>query len=278
VASLSAVPNKPAPAGPQTRKSADSERRRVLPPRVRTGQKDRIYKLGSKLALNFWQSASTDQRWRSKQTAAHSPLACLHRLYGASGALWAVGVAPADLPDSVTSFSSVPVPGQPEKTSGFVESSSTGRRYSFCLRWTVKDGVAVVYEVLPEPLDCACLPVTTHLPSPVANRLHYPPAPRVQLGAVESAIWQTGLPVVGLSIVLRAMALGNLAAGTGGPGIPDPILAPSLLYVCLKRSGKKVTLGQVGSIFDLEGSLLRDGVRQLQLLVRRNAQSNLGWL
>ncbi|MEX2553675.1 MAG: hypothetical protein WD627_11825 [Actinomycetota bacterium] len=271
----SSVPIKRFPVSSGDRKqSMGSGGKRVVPPRARTEQRaDRVFKLGNRLAMSFWQSASGDQRWRTKQTAAQSPLACLHRLYGASGALWAIGMAPGELPDYVYSTTAVPVSGEPEVTAGSVRSAASRWEYSFWLQWKMKDGVAVVNEVLPHPLECRRLYESTYLPPPVAGRLYRPPEPRVQLEAVESVIWQRGLPVFGLSVALRAMALGDRVAGIGGLNLPDQILAPSLLYVSLKKSGKNVTLNQVASHFDSAGSLVRDGVRELQQLVRRNLQS-----
>lgn len=231
---------------------------------------ERVIKEGAKLAMAFWMAAAGDQRWRSRQTDTPSPLACLHQLYGSSGAFYAIGAPTAAIPDFVRSVTAAPDPADLECTTGSLLSVGEAP-LSFTLRWSLRQGMAVVSEVLPYPMITGKrIPQSTEamLRGGARDRLYRPPEPRVELDPVQALLWKQALPVVGLPLVLRCLALRDRACRNDEPDHPDPTLAAALLYVTLSRAGRKMTQDDAGAHFGVPTEELAGAAKDLRAALR----------
>lgn len=231
---------------------------------------DRVIKEGNKLAMVFWMASVGDQRWRGKQTEPRSPLACLHRLYGSAGALWAVGAPVGTVPGYVKSVTAPPDAGDLESTTGSIQPYG-GSGYTFTLRWTLRQGVATVGEVLPYPMVTGRrIPgnAGAYLPRAVDQRLHNPPEPRAELDAVEQALWNVAVPALGLPLFLRCLALRDWASTVRGLDFPEDALSAGLMYVTVNRAGRKMTHEQSGAPFGAGKDQVAAVARALQAMLR----------
>jgi hypothetical protein len=136
--------------------------------------------------------------------APDSPAAALHRLYGASGPAWMLGLEPGEPLMSVTTTTLLH--GRPEITCGVVETPRSRRYYT--LRWTSEQGRPAILEVLP--ITGAMGMRLPSLPGPPTG---HAPAPRIKLDPVAAALWRAQVPGPGLALTLRCLAAWWRVAG-----------------------------------------------------------------
>jgi hypothetical protein len=160
--------------------------------------------MGAKLADSFWDMVSQGERWRGKQVIPNSPMAVLARLYGSEGPLRAIGVPRPALPLAALTFGSQARPGLPNLTVGAIRTEEGA--FAWVLRWQTREGRPVVGEVLPCEVMRNELPAPEVLSPRVAAQLLDPPAPRIELDAVASRIWDEAIGTLGLGFVLRCLA------------------------------------------------------------------------
>ena len=157
---------------------------------------NRIDAAGDELADAFWERVFEKRPWR--RVASDSPLSVLYQLYGPTGPLHAIGMPVGVLPDSYTSWTS---PHQPDSNQITAGELRVGRdTYSYRLHWRQVGGKAVVSEVEP-----GYQALTGDL-EPDGGPMFRPPRPRGALGALESTLWETDLPLFGLPLVVRCFA------------------------------------------------------------------------
>lgn len=269
--SHSAAPSGTAPAARSGAK-APGGRQPAAPPtedRLTTRRIERTCRTGNKMAVTFWEAATGEVRWRNRQVHPQSPLACLQRMYGAPGALLALGLEPGDLPDYISAMTAEPVAGQLETTSGWLTVVGSPLRYPFSLRWEMVAAQPVVAEVLPYPfaVDRRLLS-ESYLAHRTVVRLHHPPEPRVALDGLEELLWKTGIREFGLPLAARSLAMREWALLRHDLDYPDQELAGALLYVALKRAGRPITLDSAASSFGVTKADLTQITHVLQQLLR----------
>ncbi|MGH2692957.1 MAG: hypothetical protein ACRDHM_10725, partial [Actinomycetota bacterium] len=153
-----------------------------------------------------------------------------------------------------TAATAAPYGDLPEVTTGSVLTNGGG--YSYTLRWRMREGRAVLLEILPYPrVVDGRLPPDSSLPFREARRLFVEvPHPRMPLDGVAKQLWDRFLPAVGLPVVARCLAAyWRLPVA---PITPDDVLAAALVCVITRRSrrGANPTLwteaDDVGSVAD----------------------------
>jgi hypothetical protein len=128
--------------------------------------------------------------------------------------------------------------------------------------------------VLPFPMAGEMrLPPWSWVSPRVAERLHHPPAPRVDLDEVESALWSVAVPSHGLPLALRCLALRDWASmhealPDPGPANPGQALAAALLRVTSSRSGKRMAVDEAACEFAADPAQVQGAAQALQQLVR----------
>jgi hypothetical protein len=164
-----------------------------------------VRQAGEKLAMEFWSvTARGNLRALRRLCAADTPAAAAVRLYGVAGPAVAVGLAPGEVPQSLTSDSEVHGDGGLPGTGGYL---STGRGdYTYLLRWDVD--TKLVSEVLPFGNW-----VTDRLPSArwlygtaSARMFGGLPEPATDLDPVAVRLWRKAVPTHGLPLALRCLA------------------------------------------------------------------------
>jgi hypothetical protein len=191
------VASEPAAPAPRAAKPAPPRARQPAPPPPRGApRRDRrpgqsLERVGSKLAFAFWRSVADGQRWPRKKLAPHSPLSALHRLYGAVGPLYVLGLGPDAWPSEFTAGTHPSQPGLPVLTTGALIVGSV--RVPYGLTWWLEAGKPVLAEVTPGP-------------SFGRVQVPDPPAPRLELDPVAAGLWNVELAVSGLPLVVRGLA------------------------------------------------------------------------
>lgn len=231
----------------------------------------RLERMGERLARDFWESVDAGLRWGRRDIAAHSPLAVLDRLYGSQGPAVAAGIPPGP---SLLRFSSATValrPDLPVATTGVVEAA--GVSYPYTLRWRPEGSRAVVAEVLPFPaaLDAGLRPLTWLAPD-VARRLRQPPAPRLELDPVTSALWRAARPRLGLPLVARALAAWwRLRDPAASPGEPPEVIAAAVVHLVGRRARAGVSADVAAAIHGADPGAVARCARRLGRLLGLSA-------
>jgi hypothetical protein len=196
----------PAKRRPAASRPAPAAARRVSPaagPKLPSPQT--VSKTGDKLALEFWSvTGQGNLRALRRLCAPDSPAAAALRLYGTQGPTTAIGMAPGDRPEGLTSITSVPQASELAGTCGFLDAGRD--RYNYLLRWDPH--TRLVAEVLPfGSWVSARLPSARWLPAPTAARLFGGlPEPDCDLDPVAVRLWRKVLPAHGLPLALRCLA------------------------------------------------------------------------
>jgi len=224
--------------------------------RVRDAQSDRdarvrLVAAGDKLAVRFWQAVSAADRRLGRILAPDSPAAALHRLYGASGPAWVLGLEPGDSLVSVTTTTLLQ--GRPEITCGVVETPRSGRYYT--LRWASEHGRPAILEVLP---------ITgargLRLPKLPGAQTGHAPEPRIELDPVAAALWRAQVPGPGLPLTLRCLAAWWRVAGKASlAGYEASALAAAVLHQVGRAAGLQLTYPQVSAACAADEPLARRG-------------------
>ncbi|MHA7649901.1 hypothetical protein ACX9NE_09125 [Mycobacterium sp. ML4] len=165
----------------------------------------RLPKLGDKLAAKVWEAVAHNDRRLARMCAPDSPAAAAIRLYGPSGAAWAVGVPPTELLVAVAASTTMASSGVRHASNGYVDTAA-GHRFPFLLRWQAPGGTGRIDEILPydRPFDPARL--SRWVPGPGRTGVYAPPEPHVPLGPVGELLWRRVIPTFGLPGVLRCIA------------------------------------------------------------------------
>jgi hypothetical protein len=204
----------PEPARPLAKPAAKAKQVAAQPPTPRHPSSTRrtdpgptpakLGKIGDKLTGKLWEAVARNDRRLARICAPDSPAAAAIRLYGPSGAAWAVGIPPTENPAAVTRTSTASS-GVRHASNGYVETAA-GYRFPFLLRWQTVGDTAQIDEILPydRPFEPARL--SLWVPGPGRTGMHAPPQPRVLLGPVGELLWRRGIPTFGLPGVLRCLA------------------------------------------------------------------------
>jgi hypothetical protein len=164
-----------------------------------------VGKLGDKLIGKVWDAAALNDRRLARLCAADSPAAAAIRLYGPSGAAWAVGVPPAADLVAVAARVTTVSSGVRHASNGYVETAA-GHRFPFLLRWQALEGTALIDEILPYDGPLAPAHLSRWLLGPGWTGVHAPPQPRIPLGPVGELLWRRVNPTFGMPCVLRCLA------------------------------------------------------------------------
>ena len=157
IARLVPEPARP-PADPKFRPAAKAKQAVTQPPTprqhpspVRTDPSPtpaKLPKLGDKLIGKVWDAVVRNDRRLARICAPDSPAAAAIRLYGPSGAAWAVGISPTDEPVAFAARTTTASSGLRHASSGCVDTAA-GRRFPFLLRWQAPGGTGQIDEILP---------------------------------------------------------------------------------------------------------------------------------
>lgn len=183
---------------PAPRKHPSPVRTEPSPTPVKLG------KLGDKLTGKVWDAVVRDDRRLARICAPDSPAAAVIRLYGPSGAAWAVGISPTEKLVAIACATTASS-GVRHASNGYVETEA-GHRFPFLLRWQAPGGTGQIDEILPynRPFEPAHL--SRWVAGPDRMGVHAPPQPRIPLGPVGELLWRRVIPTFGLPVVLRCLA------------------------------------------------------------------------
>ncbi len=165
----------------------------------------KLDKIGDKLTGKVWEAVVGNDRRLARICAPDSPAAAAIRLYGPSGAAWAVGISPAENLVAIASRTTTASSGERHASGGYVDTAA-GHRFPFLLRWKAPGGTAEIDEILPydRPFEPAHL--SPWVPGPGRMGVHAPPQPRIPLGPIGELLWRSVIPTFGLPGVLRCLA------------------------------------------------------------------------
>ena len=205
----------PEPARPPAKPAAKAKQAVTQPPTprqhpspVRTDPSPtpaKLGKLGDKLIGKVWDAVVCNDRRLARICAPDSPAAAAIRLYGPSGAAWAVGISPTEDLVAVTAHTTTASSSARCASSGYVDTAA-GHRFPFLLRWQTPGGTGQIDEILPydRPFEPAHL--SRWVLGPGRTGVHAPPQPRIPLGPVGELLWRRVVPTFGLPGVLRCLA------------------------------------------------------------------------
>ncbi|KZS64373.1 hypothetical protein A4G26_10120 [Mycobacterium kansasii] len=264
-----AVKAKPVVAQPQTPTP------RSLPVRADSGPApEKIPKLGDKLTGKVWEAVVRNDRRLARMCAPDSPAAAAIRLYGPSGAAWAVGIMPTEGLFAVASHSTIASSGVHHASHGYVETAA-GLRFPFLLRWHVVGDAAQIDEILPydRPFETARL--RRWVLGPGGRAVHAPPQPWLPLGPVGELLWRSVIPVFGLPAVLRCLAAlwrlpdeGALVESHG----PVAIAAGIERMVCQRANLTTGRFADIAAVYRIEEAAVRAADAALQKCLRLGPQ------
>ena len=153
-------------------------------------------KLGDKLIGKVWDAVVRNDRRLARICAPDSPAAAAIRLYGPSGAAWAVGISPTEDLVAVAARSTTASSGVRHASNGYVDTAA-GQRFPFVLRWQTPGGTGQIDEILPydrpfEPAHLSRMGAGTR-PDGCARAAATPdparPCRRTAVAARDSHIW-----------------------------------------------------------------------------------------
>lgn len=194
-AAAKAARSKPGPSAPRAAASA--------PPRPLSPQA--LSRMGDRVAMEFWSvTGRGDLRVLRRLCVPDSPAAAVLRLYGAFGPPTAIGMAPGERPQSLTSATSTPRSGDLAGTCGFLDAGQS--RYNYLLRW--QPSTRLIAAVLPfESWVWARLPSSSRLfAAPAARIFGDFQEPDCDLDAVAIRLWRKVPRAHGLPLTLRCLA------------------------------------------------------------------------
>jgi hypothetical protein len=198
-------------------------------------------------------------------------MAVLSRLYGFLGPTIVTGLPPGTRLRDCMTKTAVGEQGVPNATTGLLETSDG--LYTFTLRWRLVAGSPLLGEVLPyrEVLGEA-LPSKTKLRADVARRVYHDvPLPRLELGAVESKLWEVTLPAFGLPLAIRCLACWWRHENDTELERDAAVLAASLTGVVARRSGIQSNNRDVSLMHNCDPAETTEVARVLNTLLARDA-------
>jgi hypothetical protein len=165
----------------------------------------KLDKLGDKLTRKAWDAVVRNDRRLARICAPDSPAAAAIRLYGPSGAAWAVGLPPTEDLVAVAARTTTASSGVRHASSGYVDTAA-GHRFPFLLRWQATGSAGQIDEILPYDWPFESAHLRRWVQGPGRAGVHAPPQPRVPLGPVGESLWRSVIPIFGLPAVLRCLA------------------------------------------------------------------------
>jgi hypothetical protein len=165
----------------------------------------KLGKLGDKLTAKVWDAVVRNDRRLVRICAPDSPAAAAIRLYGPSGAAWAVGISPTEDLVAVAARTTTASSGIRHASNGYVDTAA-GPRFPFLLRWQALGGTGQIDEILPYDWPFEPAHLRRWVPGPGRMGVHAPPQPRIPLGPVGELLWRRMIPMFGLPGVLRCLA------------------------------------------------------------------------
>ena len=163
-----------------------------------------LEKLGDKLTRKVWDAVVCNDRRLARLCALDSPAAAAIRLYGPSGAAWAVGISPTERLAAVAGATTASS-GLRQTSNGYVETAAdiASRSCSGGRRQGARDR---------STRSCPTIFRSSRAPEPeLGGRsgrtgVHAPPQPRFPLGPVGELLWRRVISTFGLPAVLRCLA------------------------------------------------------------------------
>lgn len=211
------------------------------PPSARSGRlsPQALSRMGEKLAMEFWSvTGQGNLRALRRLHAPDTPAAAAVRLYGIAGPVTAIGIAPGERPESLTSVTSASGDSHLAGTCGFLDAGHS--RCNYLLRW--HPDTRLIAEVLPfGTWVSARLPSPRWLSSPVSARLFDAlPEPDCDLDPVAIRLWRKVAPAHGLPLTLRCLAAWWRICDSPGllAGQPPSVLAAAIHRMVGYRAGE----------------------------------------
>ncbi len=221
--------------------------------------------VGEKLAFDFWRLvADGDSRRLRRLIAPDSPLAALVAVSGVDIPARIVGLAPAEMPLSVTSQSAeVAVP--PQVVWGEVVTRRA--RYPYSLRWELMDGRPLAVELL-----AVAVAVGRRLPMLRAWQDRIPDGsdkPRNKLDPVAATLWRTVRPRYGPLLAGRCLA----AWWRAKPDLrlaahPDDAVAAAVHHKVARRAGEQSTYAELAGLHQVDEQAVRRAATVLQAVLQ----------
>ncbi|BBZ06356.1 hypothetical protein MDOR_05250 [Mycolicibacterium doricum] len=231
-------------------------------------------KVGDKLTRYVWDAVVRRDRRLARHCAPNSPAAAAIRLYGPSGAAWAIGLPPTEDMVAVAAQTTTSSSGVHHASMGYVETAA-GKRFPFLLRWQAEGGAGQIDEVLPYdwPFESAYL--RRWVNGPGRAGVQAPPPPRVPLGPVGESLWRNAIPLFGLPTVLRCLAaLWRLPDEEGFVDVHGPaVLAAGIERLVCRRAN--LTTGRFADVavaYGVEEAAVRAADADLQKCLQLGPQ------
>ena len=250
-------------AAPAPTRAARASRPRPLSPQV-------LSRTGEKVAMEFWSvTGQSNVRALRRLCAPDSPAAAAVRLHGMLGPATAIGMAPGERPESLTSITAASGVSDLAGTCGILD---TGRsRYNYVLRW--QSGTRLVAEILPfGTWVSARLPSPRSLPGPASARMFGRlPEPGCDLDPVAIRLWRKVPPAHGLPLTLRCLAAWwRICDGPGFAGGPRPsVLAATIHRMIGYRAGEAgITHDAIADLHQATAAETRSATPALQARLR----------
>ncbi len=214
IARLVPEPGRP-PASPKSQPAAKAKQAVTQPPTPRQHPSPapadpsptpaKLGTLGDKLTGKVWDAVVRNDRRLAHICAPDSPAAAAIRLYGPSGAAWAVGIPPTEDLVAVAAHTTTASSGVRHASNGYVDTAA-GQRFPFLLRWQTARGTGQIDEILPydRPFEPARL--SRWVLGPGRTGVHAPPQPRIPLSPVGELLWRCVIPTFALPGLLRCLA------------------------------------------------------------------------
>lgn len=227
-------------------------------------------KLGDKLTGKVWDAVVRNDRRLARICAPDSPAAAAIRLYGPSGAAWAVGISRTGDLVAVAARTITASSGLRHASHGYVDTAA-GQRFPFLLRWQTAGGTGQIDEILPYDWPFEPAHLSRWVPGPGRTGVHAPPQPRVPLGPVGELLWRRVIPPFGLPAVLRCLAaLWRLAdedifLDSHGPAA---VAAAIERMVCQRANLTTGRFAEIAAAYRLEEAAARAADADLQKCLR----------
>ena len=187
-------PAKPAAKAKQVVTPPPTPRQHPSPVRTDPGRTPAtLEKLGDKLTRKVWDAVVCNDRRLARLCALDSPAAAAIRLYGPSGAAWAVGISPTERLAAVAGATTASS-GLRQTSNGYVETAA-GHRFPFLLRWQASGRTGLIDEILPYDFPLEPAHLSQWVAGPGRTGVHAPPQPRFPLGPVGELLWRRVIPI-----------------------------------------------------------------------------------
>jgi hypothetical protein len=234
----------------------------------------KLDKLGDKLTRKAWDAVVRNDRRLARICAPDSPAAAAIRLYGPSGAAWAIGLPPSEDLVAVAARTTTASSGVRHASSGYVE-TEVGHRFPFLLRWQAAGSAGQIDEILPYDWPFESAHLRRWVQGPGLAGVHAPPHPRVPLGPVGQSLWRSVIPIFGLPAVLRCLAalwrLPNEGVFVELHG-PAAVAAGIERVVCLRANLTTGRFADVAAAYRVKEAAVRAADADLQKCLRLGSE------